>query len=208
MAHIVVDGEARTFDPTPQTWGDLLDVLDQELVSTGRIVTAARLDDVDVPAFRESVETGRSLTAIASIEVDSGTPAALLERCLGEASEAVGELCSAALRVADSFRSHDLTAANSGLVDLAEGLKVLLTIIGAAGLALRVDLQHFSAEGVPVAARLAELAGYIEQAVSAQQAQDWLTVADILQYDIEPCLHRWRAVVDELRQGQVQGSRL
>jgi hypothetical protein len=198
MTTIVVDGAARAFDPAVQTWGDLLDTLDRELLASGRIVTGARLDGVEVPAFRELGEMERSLSAIRSVEVEAGTPASLLERCLGEAAQSVTALCTATLRVGDAFRSHDLATANAGLVELAEGLKVLLTIVGAAGLALRVDLQQFSTDGVPVGARLSELAGYVEQAVNAQQAEDWLTVADILQYDIEPSLRQWRAVLDEL----------
>jgi hypothetical protein len=198
MATIVVDGAARVFDPAPETWGDLLDTLDRELVASGRIVTAARLDGVDVPAFREHDEVVRALSEIGCIEVVAGTPASLLERCLGEAAESVSELCSAALRVADAFRRHELTAANAGLMELAEGLQVLVTIVGAAGLALRVDLQNVSTEGVPIGVRLTELAGYVEQAVAAQQAEDWLTVADLLQYDIEPSLRQWRAVLDDL----------
>jgi hypothetical protein len=198
MARVIVDGLPRVLGPPTETWGDLLDLLDQELLTTGRIVTAARFDGVDVPAFREPAETARRIRDFAEVAVEAGTPAMLLERCLGEASEALDGLCQAALTVADAFRRPDVAAANAGLVDLAEGLQVLLSIIGAAGLALRVDLQQFSAEGLPVTARLGELTEYLEQAVSAQQAEDWVTVADILQYDIEASLRRWRGVLDEL----------
>ena len=35
----------------------------------------------------------------------------------------------------------------------------------------------------------------MDSLLTAQQSQDWITVADILQYDVEPALRRWEAVL-------------
>lgn len=196
MARIVVNGsEVPTLAPA-QTWADLLELVDHAVAGDGQIVTAVRFDGVDEPAFRDPTVTKRGLAALKEIEIEAGAPRTLVERCLGEAAATVDGLCEAALLVADQFRGHDITTANRDLAGLADGLRALMGIIGAAGLAVRIDLQTISCDGRPVAAMVTEFTGFLEALIAAQQAADWITVADVVQYDIEPALRRWAGVFD------------
>jgi hypothetical protein len=49
---------------------------------------------------------------------------------------------------------------------------------------------------------VSELGKHLEQLVLAQEQGDWITVADVLQYDIGPSLTRLAPVLESLRQGQ------
>jgi hypothetical protein len=115
-----------------------------------------------------------------------------MDRCLEEATAAIAPLCTAAVELGERYRDHDLRPANQGLVELADGLTSLIGIVGAAGLALHVDATTI----------VSELGGHLEALVTAQEASDWLTVADVLQFDIEPSLKRLRPLLASLRQGQ------
>ena len=42
-----------------------------------------------------------------------------------------------------------------------------------------------------------ELVGVLDALLSAQASEDWVTVADILEYDLEPAIHRWAAVLTQ-----------
>jgi hypothetical protein len=202
MPRILLDGSELAVAPGVSTWGALLHEIDEQLAGSGRIVTDVRFDGLDEPAFREPGTLDRLLAEVVVLEVISGTPAGLMDRCLEEALAAIPPLCAAALAVGEGYREHHLAPANMGLVELADGLSSLVGIVGAAGLAFQVDLRHLRCGDQVAATLVAELGSYLESLVMAQEAGDWITVADVLQFDVEPALKRLTPVLESLRQDQ------
>jgi hypothetical protein len=180
------------------TWGGLLTTIDEALTGARRIVTDVRFDGIDEPAFRDPLVVGRSLEELAAVEVVSGTPAMLVERILGEAAASLDGLCLGAAHVADLARAHESQQAARGLLELAEGLSALVGIAGAAALALQVDLNELRCHDRPATALVGELTRLIDQLIAAQGGGDWITVADVLQYDVEPTLRAWRPLFSSL----------
>ena len=202
MPKVFLDGSDLSLTLLPSTWGALLHHVDGRLLDTGRIVTDARFDGVDEPAFREPDRLGRVLDTMAVVEVDSGTPASLMDRCLTEAVSAIPPLSHAAVRVAAVFRRGELERANQGLLAIADGLASLISIVGAAGLAYQVDLRDVRCGDRAAATAVTELGGHLETLVEAQQAGTWPAVADVLQFEIEPSLRSLGPVLESLRSSQ------
>lgn len=199
MPRILLDGTDYDAGATPLTWGALLDRLDAALAARRAIVTDVRFDGIDEPAFRERPALDRPLADLAVVEVASGTPGALMDRCLAEALASLHPLAAAATMVGEQFRGHDIQTACEGLVQLVDGMASLVGILSAASATLGLDLQQLRCGEVPASARLVELASFLEALVSAQEAEDWITVADVLQYDVEPALGRLADVVETVR---------
>lgn len=199
MPRILIDGTDYEGTPEPLTWGALLERLDAALAPRGVIVTDVRFDGIDEPAFRDRPALDRPLAELAVVEVTSGTPAALMDRCLAEALASLDPLAAAAAGVGEQFRGHDIAAACEGLVQLIDGMMSLVGILGAAGAMLGVDLQRLQCGDGPATARLVELATFLETLVSAQETQDWITVADVLQYDVEPAIRQLAGLVETVR---------
>jgi hypothetical protein len=193
-----LDGEVLAVDDA-RTWGELLSLVDAQLAAQDLIVTDVAFDGLDEPAFRENAVLARTLDGLASVEVQSGTPASLMERCMAEAIAATDALATAALRVAADFRARALLQARGGLVELAEGLGSLMAITGAAGIALHVDLERAVCGGRSIAAVVREMTGYVDAIVGAQQAGSWLAIAQVLERDVEPALRRWKLMLDVFR---------
>lgn len=184
MPRILLNG--ASLEAAVHTWGELLEALDAHVTAYGHIVTDVRFDGLDEPAFREPRVLDHPLEDVAVVEVASGTPEGLMRRCLEEAAVSIDPLCQAALAIGEGFRGRDVESANAGLAELADGMSTLIAIAGAANLAT----------GAPqtVGPLAGELTGLLEGLVSAQAAHDWIAVADILQYDVEPALRRWAPV--------------
>jgi hypothetical protein len=195
---VFVNKESRTFDPAAKTWGELLVQLDDACGEEGRIVTAARLDGVDEPSFRHPDVGTRQLDGLAVIEVDAVPPMALLTDSLREAAAGLDSLCAHALEVAGRFRGHELHVAQQGLVELAQGLQVLTSLIATIGVIVQKDLASLTWNGEPATALVGTLGTQLETLIEAQQNQDWLTVADVMEYDIEPALRACRPLFDAL----------
>lgn len=201
MPKILLDGSELPVTSAP-TWGDALTVVDGRLAGTGRIVTDVRFDGLDEPAFREPATLEQGLADVLLVEVATGTPAALMDRCLEEAIAAIPPLAAVALAVGEAFRRAEHEAASGGLIELAEGLSSLVGIVGAAGLAFHVDLQHLRCGDQMAATVVNELGSYLDALVTAQEVGDWITVADVLQFDVEPALKRLAPVLESLRHDQ------
>jgi hypothetical protein len=196
MSTILLDGEPFP-DSESTTWAELLGVVDQEIQPTGRIVTGVRFDGLDEAAFREPLALEQSLKELATVEIVTGTPASLMEQCVAEAVSSIEPLCAAATDTGERFRAFELETANRCLVELAEGVSTLVAIGGALVLAAREGGEESSEQRASLDAGVAELAGYIDDMVTAQQSQDWITLADVLQYDVEPALRRWEQVLSQ-----------
>ena len=193
-----LDGEALAVDGA-RTWGELLAQIDAALAERALIVTDVAFDGLDEPAFRDGDVVARALEGLACVEVASGTPASLMERCMAEAVAATDALAAAALRVAADFRARAVQQARAGLVELAEGLGSLMAITGAAGIALHVDLERAVCGDRSIAAVVRQMTGYVDAIIAAQQAGNWLAIAQLLECDVEPALRRWKPMLDVFR---------
>lgn len=188
MTRVLINNEPRDVDGTLETWGDLLAWLDEGCAREGRLVTAARLDGVDEPSFREPDHSNRALKGVAVVEVDTQTPASLVLDSLGEAIDGLGSLRSFAVVTATRFRGTDIGAANRGLADLSEGLRTFVSLVAALSGALGINVEALEWQGRPVSGLLEDIGQPLVELAEAQGAEDWVTVADVLEFDLEPAL--------------------
>ncbi len=195
MARILVNDTARGLDEAQKTWGELLEVLEQDLGRQGHLVTAARFDGVDEPSFRDADCTSREIAAFQTIEVDSSTPIALIVSCLADATTAIERVCESAIALADLFRGHDIPSANRGLVELADNVRALVKLVDALRSPLGLDVDRLLWDGRPVPEHITELSELVQSLITAQESRDWLTVADIIEFDLEPALRRWHSIL-------------
>ncbi|MGE0039812.1 MAG: hypothetical protein AB7H88_00740 [Vicinamibacterales bacterium] len=199
MAKILVNDVEQSGVLSPATWGELLDQLDCELAPRGEVVTVARFDGVEEPSFRHGDLIARSLDAWKTVEVRSESPRALLASCLNDAEDGVVQMGRAVGRLGELFRGQDLAVANQGLAHVAEDLRALVGLTEALGGPLGIELNSLQTGQGSVQEQLLALGSMLESLVDAQQAADWLTVADILEFDLVPALDGWQEIFSGLR---------
>lgn len=206
MTRVVVNETENETDPKLKTWGDLLERLDLDLAQHGQIVTAARFDGVEKPTFRDEAALQGSLSEIACVEIDAGTPSELLQQSLGEAQGALETLRAAARRIGAQFRGEDVTAANRDLAALAESLRTLVALVDVSSQALEVDVNTLLVSGQPARKLVHDTTADLGSLIIAQQSKDWAAVADGLEHDVAPALDRWRDLLATLRNRAVVAS--
>lgn len=198
MARILVNNIQQTAEPALNTWGELLDQLDCASATDGQIVTAARFDGVEEPSFRDDVLKGRRLEGWRTVEVQTEAPRRLLASCLTEVASGVGAMRTAVLRLADLFRGADVATASAGLRHVADDMQTLMTLVNTLSGPLGVDLASMRTGDRSIADEMQALERDLHAIVQAQVDQDWLTVADALEYDLEPSLSAWEAIFTSL----------
>jgi hypothetical protein len=195
MLQIYVNDAAQTFTITPKTWGDLLECLDTDAAAAGRILSSARFDGVEEPSFREPSAIARPLSGVARVDVRTAQPVAFLRECLLEAIPGLEETARRARHLADIYRGHDLKPGHEGLQGLASDLAAVAALSDMLSGPLGIDLAQITVEGVSAARHAEHMARTIDALVSAQEDHDWVTVADVLEYELEPAVRRWAALL-------------
>jgi hypothetical protein len=198
MTQIFVNDVPQELENNPETWGDLLNSLDERAARSGFILSAARFDGVEEPAFREPPVMARPMKTIARVDVQTAVPAAFLRECLLEAIQPLQETGDLAKRLSDIYRGHDVSAGHEGIKQLAADLGAVAVLADMLGGPLAIDLNALSMEGVTASQHLQQLGATVDSLVAAQEASDWLTVADVLEYDLEPAIRRWAALLTML----------
>jgi hypothetical protein len=196
MSMCAVNGREWEAPVGLKTWGQLLEALEQGAGAERAVVTAVRFRGVDQPSFREPVLLAQDLAAGAPIDVDTCRAHALVAEAVETALNGLDPLAQAAQQTADAFRCHDLAEAHSGLeavVGTLQALTRLTALAGQAGVAprtARADHDH---------ATLTERLGQsLEALITAETNEDWVSVADVLEYDVADLLPGWEAVLRDL----------
>jgi hypothetical protein len=191
MATLIIDGRECSAEKPLKTVGDFVEAADASFDSSGRIVTALRLDGVDEPAFREPQITGQSASLYSRVEIESGTPADLAVRCLLEAGEALKTLAEAADSVAVLYRLGEIDEANRELAAITDGIGTALAITSAASLGLGVDLGAMETSEGRLGDLTATTSLELQGLISAQLESNWEGTADLLNGGLSPVLRRW-----------------
>jgi hypothetical protein len=192
MPQIFLNQVPRTFDPVPATWGELLETLDAGAADAGQLLSAARLDGVDEPSFRDPSLMNRQLAGIGRIEVETAAPTDFLRSCLLHTIEPLERVAEQTQRLAGVYRSGQPAPGHEGLMEVAGELQILTRLIDLMAGPLSLDL---SAAGSDIRVHLDALGATLDALVSAQTVEDWMTVADLLEYELEPAIRRWVAIL-------------
>jgi hypothetical protein len=207
MTRVLVNSQPRQIESGLKTWGDLLAWADRTSAEAGEVVTAVRLDGVDEPSFRDLALAGRGLDALAVVEMDVTTPAALVAASLDDAVSGLAGLRRHTVDVASRFRGTRIAFANEGLAHLTQGLGTLVSLVEALGGAMGVPLEGLEFEKRPAHELIEALGAPLAALGDAQAHEDWVTVADVLEFDLEPALGRcepfFTALAHVARQAQV-----
>lgn len=195
MPEIYLNDVPQQFDHPCKTWGDLLNILDARASDAGVLLSAARFDGVDEPSFRDPAAIAKPLGAVRRVEVETAMPAAFLRDCLLEAIQPLHETAQTTKRLSEIYRGRDVTPGHQGLKTLASELGATAVLADMLAGPLAIDLTAVSVEGVTAAQHLQQLGTTIDALVAAQEAQDWITVADLLEYELEPSIRRWAALL-------------
>jgi hypothetical protein len=191
VLEIVVNGEARWRQSGRESWGELLELLEQGHGSSRPIVTAVRFDGVAAPTFREPAILARGVGDVGLIEVETSTFDELLHESAQAAYESVAPLQRAVCRIATSLRGDDPDGTRRDLPSLLaalQGLTVvtsMLTTARGAGGAPRIDFDGLASR----------LCGVLDGIVECQTHDNWRGVADILERALAPALSQWASIL-------------
>lgn len=184
--------------------GDNLQELLEDLMTT-RMGNDRTLREVKVNGqpFQE-VDHGPAVTlgrqAIDRLEVETVSAREVALHFLANADGYLKAIATSIERVAELFRVGDEATASSHYLNTLESLQLFMQVLQTCRDTLGLDFNRIGSGGVSVERLLRKLQRLIQELLLAQEQEDWVLLADLLQYDLAEEIASWLGVVPALKE--------
>lgn len=136
---------------------------------------------------------------IARLEVETVSSRQVALHFLAHAEAFLDPIMESVLQVAELFRVSDEREANQQYLRLLESVQLFLQTLDMSRQTLGLDFDRVSWSGLSAEQRLSKLSDLVQDLLAAQESQDWVLLADVLQYDLVEELKGWRVHLPILR---------
>jgi len=198
--NILLNGEPITIDGiTPEvTLADLVELISAELKDSGAAVMEVIADDTRLSADQTDVLASHKIVEYQTVEILTATARDLLEMALEEGPDVFDFIDERALNVASDLRIGKIKEAMERQLETLDGLEWLSSILKNLAVGFAPEMSERSIESSR-AQLMDQLATQMTALQKAHENNDWVGLADILEYEIPPITAQARVLFDELR---------
>lgn len=163
---------------------DVLEHCSRNRDDNPHLFTRIRIDGLDLPEDSFDRLEDISIEGVKKIEVESRPTREIALSSLQHSSEYVAAVRDAVDRVVDLFRRGRSKEANELLAQVSDALGVLVAAISGVASAMPQRSKNLLDP-------MGELLHWLDQVLEGQTNGDWVQVADILEYEVDPRLDDW-----------------
>ncbi len=180
--------------------GEVFDKIYQEIEPRGDVIISLKLDGQEIAEEEERNLRLESPERFASIIVETISSSALIERGIKDSVTILPHLREIIQAAADNLRwgkeAEGLKLYGSAL----ELLSWFCELLRAIELTNPTAYQQLIVEGYPLSQIETNLKSRLGDMLEAQQKNDWILVADILEYELLELIDRWKKPLEVLRE--------
>lgn len=103
----------------------------------------------------------------------------------------MAQLSQQVSQLAGQFRQHAIADAQAGLAAITGELRQFAMMVDVLRGPLAVPPERLAQNGRSIDDQMGAIAAHLESLIAAQDHEDWVTVADVLELDLEPALAGW-----------------
>jgi len=192
---IIIDGQESSFKVNNFANLEelLVKVMEQDYLEN-RVVTDVLINDESFseiyPHQAEDIETRE----IASVEIRSVPVAEMAMSISRELYKVVQIMSEGSRKVAELFRQADDSEALETYQDLLEVIRDFLGMIGVLRNEFSLQEQKVSNEAVE------EISSLLGEMTEVMENEDWILLADLLEYEFLPAVDKWKQVIHLIRE--------
>jgi len=188
MRILVNEEEVQAVPTEVGNFKQLIEHLTGQLCQPGEVITTLQLNGEEIPYVEEKNYYDLGLEDIEELTVNTAHPQALALEGLTDAEAYFTNLREGLLGCASALRSGNL---KQGLLLFQRCLEVTswaIELFRGISRSLLVDYARILVdEGKStVQARLAQTTDVLHEVMDAQEMEDWILLADLLEYELEP----------------------
>ena len=177
------------------TLGDILEELKSNRLGEKDFISEIIINGENIVEEKRSGLEDRPLSDITSLEINTDNPFDISLRVLSNMEDFMGHLINLIDESADKFRLADEAEANKQFISCVEGLQTFVGVVDKVKTLNKLDFNDITYESVPIAKRQAELLEVFNSLHNTQANKDWITVADLLEYELSPLVKDWKEIL-------------
>ena len=104
-------------------------------------------------------------------------------------------------KVAELFRISDEREANEHYLRTLDSLQLFMQVLSTSRDALNLDFSRSLPDGTWPEMHLERMLSLVKEMLEAQEEEDWVLLADLLQYDLVETLHQWQDIIPLISEG-------
>jgi hypothetical protein len=197
MTQLEINGINFPVDPAMQTWRELIEDLENNRIGKGKAISSVHIDGTEVQGFREESALTRPLNTIDEIKIELVDMSQLVADAVKDCDSFLLSLQTAMVDAADTFRQQQLDQANQKLTEIYQSIKMLVSLLK--GLEISFQNQGGSVLQPSVDQLVNEMGPTLEGLIDAQSSQDWILVADILEFELAAAVSNYEQVVQSFK---------
>ncbi len=175
------------------TWGDLLDWLETDYLTSGQCITSVSIGAEEAMSYREPGLCDQELRDLEQIDIESGDFDSVVAESLVELDRELQQVAEDGAKIIRLFETRNQSEAYQALSQYLESLAVLFSIFSE-------DLGWVhEAGGDSRPALIASLEQALGELIAAQENGVWISICDVLEYEIAPVLDGWKSLVKRTR---------
>ncbi len=194
---LLVNGKEETVSHMGETLGDLLLHIEKEGLPQGNVVRSIKIDGQESsPDSPEAQKT--PLSEIATLEVEISTLSDIINKNIENADAYLIRLIPGIEKSVELFRMGNEQEANKFFINIIDGIDWLSQVLDMILTAKAISPDTVF-DGKSIQDRRASLMGLTQQMVDANKNQDWVLLADLLEYEILPYYQEWSNLLPRFR---------
>lgn len=171
-----------------------------EDVKPGSTITTVKLNGTVYSEKTPHDAVGVAISDIKTLEINTMGEEEIAWRFLENGVRQLDLLIQAAEKVSELFRIADEAEANEHYAQLLESLRLFLHVVDQVKEILNLDLSAIAFENDTVEQRFEKLSEVINEMLKVQEEEDWIMLADLIEYELMPLLEEWKSIVPVLKQ--------
>ncbi len=184
-----------------QCFGQLMESLSKRAADEGGSVLTVRLNGEDITGRDRTHLEELPLTDIEELEIQTGDPKNLARSTLYSIADFHEQLLRELQSTAELFRLGNDERSNQSFLRCIDGLQVFMHSLESCRKLLGISFELLFIPGSDgqsdqsVAESRRKLFAVLDNMFDAQTDQDWVLLADMLEYELTPALEDWRQII-------------
>lgn len=177
------------------TWGDLLEWIETDYLKAGQCITHVYLGESETYNYRDRLLCDQDLDLLGSVRINSGDFDRVMHESLAELDRELESSLRGSQEIVRLFENRKEEDAYNRLAQLLESVRIFYTIFSE-------DLGWVEPADAEIPRREfpAALERTLTQLIPAQERRNWVSVCDVLEYEITPILESWHKLVARTRE--------
>ncbi len=135
------------------------------------------------------------------LEVETQDTSEVALHFMGSAQGYLRTIAHSSEKVAELFRTSDEREASEHYLRTLDSLQLFMQVLSTARDALNLDFTRNLPDGTWPEMHLERLLSLVKEMLVAQEEEDWILLADLLQYDLVDALNQWQEIIPIINQG-------